>query len=834
MGGGKPRGQSLNRQSTRAASKAKPRARKRILPAVNERDPRQETVEFVDENGLVHRLPKYAAVDEEGRPVTRMGSERLRELTHDELASLALPPPLCQDQKPDWQDPQSCIYKGLAQRLKKPLDTILAAQKQGLSTCVPPKLGPHQRVVFELAGLFATRSQQDLQGHRGLLVYHNTGSGKTMTTLGIILQFWNTSRRIILSSTPDNLRDNSLNKYALNLLVFFPKYAASVFKGQRLPAKPWTFDAQGEAAKWCNNDANIRPLAMRVNTDSFTVLASKLGYSDGLVGRGKAPGPGYVTDGSVLVIDEVQSIFKPEEKYAGAADYLRKFLQTDEARENSIVFGLTATPGSTPQEVLTVVNFIRPVHAPPLTLDSPPEAFAGLISYADIRGDSSKYATMTVRNRKVQASARYFVALASATSKLPDNVERIKSLRTSISKSQIPVGLFTQAELQAKLNGPRVHGIPSAVSVGNTVRLLSEKTMDALRNAVTGPGKQYMYTSSITNAKALAAALEHIGMQRVSTARGADAAMKEPGHRFLLFLDAEDGPGSLSAMLKPFNDKSNIRGEFIKIIVASKTFYQGLDISGLRGVHILEPLFSAAADLQAVGRALRNCGHNDLKPAERNVQVLRYFLEPPPKKEVDGRLTALKGSVARYTALAVNSTLQATNMTNEGLFARAEQEGKPMRDFEKRMQGVALDCTLFRDVFHAQLGVKCVMPHQKWANSLDGGQPFDHTRALQKRANLPRIWNDDNANVARTSSRPQSTRYHSSREFPGHNNRSRANSVRASSTASRGASRAASGAASWADSRVASSRTRGSSFDRAMDRIARRIRDTRLDARPEK
>ena len=52
-------------------------------------------------------------------------------------------------------------------------------------------------------------------------------------------------------------------------------------------------------------------------------------------------------------------------------------------------------------------------------------------------------------------------------------------------------------------------------------------------------------------------------------------------------------------------------------------------LKGLRGVHILEPLFSDIADEQAVGRGRRNCGHAGLPQDKRNVTVYRYWSVPP-------------------------------------------------------------------------------------------------------------------------------------------------------------------------------------------------------------
>ena len=56
-----------------------------------------------------------------------------------------------------------------------------------------------------------------------------------------------------------------------------------------------------------------------------------------------------------------------------------------------------------------------------------------------------------------------------------------------------------------------------------------------------------------------------------------------------------------------------------------------VNTNALRGVHLVEPLYSAHADMQALGRALRYYGHKMLTRQDWNVRVWRYFAVPPTK-----------------------------------------------------------------------------------------------------------------------------------------------------------------------------------------------------------
>ena len=68
------------------------------------------------------------------------------------------------------------------------------------STCGAQRLGSHQAVAHTLGSVLAKTTGND----RGFLVYHSTGSGKTLTCLSLILAFWNTSLKIVMCTTPEN------------------------------------------------------------------------------------------------------------------------------------------------------------------------------------------------------------------------------------------------------------------------------------------------------------------------------------------------------------------------------------------------------------------------------------------------------------------------------------------------------------------------------------------------------------------------------------------------------------------------------------------------------
>ena len=79
-----------------------------------------------------------------------------------------------------------------------------------------------------------------------------------------------------------------------------------------------------------------------------------------------------------------------------------------------------------------------------------------------------------------------------------------------------------------------------------------------------------------------------------------------------------------AATLKAFNDKDNMYGKIIKIIMISPAGAEGISLRNVRQVAIMEPYWHEVRITQMVGRAIRQCSHRDLPLDERHVDVYRY------------------------------------------------------------------------------------------------------------------------------------------------------------------------------------------------------------------
>lgn len=85
--------------------------------------------------------------------------------------------------------------------------------------------------------------------------------------------------------------------------------------------------------------------------------------------------------------------------------------------------------------------------------------------------------------------------------------------------------------------------------------------------------------------------------------------------------------------LRAFNEKDNIYGKLVKIIMISPAGAEGISLFNTRQVHIMEPYWHEVRISQMIGRAIRQCSHKDLPMSERKVDIFRYKSTKKNKNE---------------------------------------------------------------------------------------------------------------------------------------------------------------------------------------------------------
>ena len=81
---------------------------------------------------------------------------------------------------------------------------------------------------------------------------------------------------------------------------------------------------------------------------------------------------------------------------------------------------------------------------------------------------------------------------------------------------------------------------------------------------------------------------------------------------------------NFSTYIANFNRKTNNYGEEIKIIIGTTNMFEGVSLSNIRQIHILEPWYNISRNEQIIGRGIRQCSHINLKFENRNFTIFNY------------------------------------------------------------------------------------------------------------------------------------------------------------------------------------------------------------------
>jgi hypothetical protein len=461
----------------------------------------------------------------------------------------------------------------------------------GENRCVSQEFKPSkaQALVHAVArGMIQTRSP-----NRGILTWHSTGSGKTCTLACVMHAYWYTTKRIVFCSSKEGIKANGPKEFVHCLNKFF---------NMNIDEKKFR--------------KRISMPSAGANGFTFATLANKIGADKQYALTDKK----YL-DNTVLLIDEVQNLFKPAPAQEKEHKALERFLLTD--RDNSRylkVFIATATPGDTPEEIVKLLNLVRDPTKPPITTDTKTFEIAtrGLVSYVNNDNDTTKFPTVkSVIHETVMSDKHY--------------EEYIKKYTDDLKKKSAKVK-FSLSRKYSSMAGGDPSKFPDLASFSSKL----ERMMKNINEFNTH--KHYIYSSFYTRRqpgiRVVEMILEKLGYTKLTTA----LAKTNPGpaKRYCMMTTTDlQGVGAEKPILDVYNKENNRDGKICQLMLASQKFNEGLDLKAVRHIHLLEPLLSQAAVTQTIGRGRRNCSHRQYEDMKQwNVTVHEYFSKLPQDSKV--------------------------------------------------------------------------------------------------------------------------------------------------------------------------------------------------------
>jgi SNF2 family DNA or RNA helicase len=188
----------------------------------------------------------------------------------------------------------------------------------------------------------------------------------------------------------------------------------------------------------------------------------------------------------------------------------------------------------------------------------------------------------------------------------------------------------------------------------------SIKFFKIFKKIATSPGPVFVYSNFLEygGLKAFAKVLEYNGYS--------DYADFGEGKKRFAYFTGDEQKLYKEEIKHVYNQKNNINGSKLKILLLSSAAKEGLSLKNVRQVHILEPYWNHNRLEQIIGRALRYCSHAQLPEEERFVKV--------------------------YIYIAVHEN--ETQTVDQYIYKLAERKQKLIKAFEEAIYSVAVDCEL--------------------------------------------------------------------------------------------------------------------------------------------
>lgn len=530
--------------------------------------------------------------------------------------------------------------------------------------------------------------------YKGVLVYHRIGAGKTCTAIRIAEE-WKNVRKIIIV-LPASLKGN--------------------FRGElRSLCAGNNYLTQGERKKLSSLDPSseeyidiIKKSDERID-DVYTIYSYnkfiELTQTDKIKLRN-----------TILIIDEIQNMVSEEGTY-----YTTLLDLIDRSPNDLRIVLLSATPMfDKPNEIALTMNLLRiPTPLPTgkefyntfvetkknrngtyyhevKNLDLFKEAIKGYVSY--FRGAPPyvfpqlyiKYVRCNMSEFQYKA---YKDVLKNEQKDFDKNYKKIVSSKEtalkSLSVKNLPNNFFIGTRVVSNIVFPNrkinEEGFDSfkGKRLRENLEEYSIKFFKIIKKISKTKGKVFIYSGfkEFGGIRSFTRVLDAYGWKNYT--------VDGSGPKRYAVWSGDEDTKTKDEIKAVYNNKNNLYGKKLKVLLGSPSIKEGVSLTAVRQVHILEPYWNQARLDQVIGRASRYCSHKDLPEEERVVNVYIYVSVHEADKNDD------------------NNDEEKIETVDEYIQQLSEQKNKLVKEFERAIKESAVDCTINKVANESD--IKCVI-----------------------------------------------------------------------------------------------------------------------------
>jgi Superfamily II DNA/RNA helicases, SNF2 family len=523
--------------------------------------------------------------------------------------------------------------------------------------------------------------------YKGILVYHRIGAGKTCTAIRIA-EKWKKYKRIIVV-VPASLKNNFRGE--LRSLCADDHYLKDTER-KELKELDSTDKRYGEIIE--KSDERIDQYYEIYSYNKFVELVKNKTLN---------------LKNAILIIDEIQNMVSEEGTF-----YHELYNIIHKSSEDLRVILMSATPMfDKPNEIALTMNLLRLSREIPIgkqfdktfikatkrkdgtythnvtNMDEFKKYIKGYVSF--FRGAPPiVFPKMIVRYVECEMSSfqygAYIRLLRKEESELGNSAVYLKKVLKSLNVSDLPNNFYIGTRMisnivfpNKKINNDGFNSLTNK-KIQDNLQTYSCKFYEIINKIENSSGKIFVYSGfkEFGGIKSFIRILEAFGYKDYKK-NGTGA------NRFAIW--SGDESISVKEEIKTiYNMPENIAGKKLKILLGSPSIKEGVSLTAVRQVHILEPYWNKARLDQVIGRASRFCSHKDVPENKRFVRVYIYVATSPKIRNK-----------------------QISETVDQYIQKLATEKDKIIKQFEKAIKEASIDCHLNRNanVYDDEDGINC-------------------------------------------------------------------------------------------------------------------------------
>lgn len=488
--------------------------------------------------------------------------------------------------------------------------------------------------------------------YKGILVYHRIGAGKTCTMIQIGEKWVNKKKLVVLpASLKGNLRNELRSPCAGD--AYISKEDREKLK-QLNPKSPEYKKIIAESDKKIDKNYKI------YSYHKFVSDIKKINFNN-----------------VVLMVDEIQNMISNNgifyetlyKSIKNAPSSLRIVLLSatpifDKPDEIALTLNLLPLKQKIPTDVQFYKTFTQTTNDKMrvVNLDSFKDYIKGFVSYYS-GAPPNAFPEMKIKIMQCEMSEFQYNIYKNIIKN-----EKIDFHKSSNEFSELPNDFYIGTRMSSNIVFPnKKAGEKGLKSLTDNIILKNLNKYSCKFNIImeklrTAKGKVFIYS----NFK------EYGGIksfEKILRAFGYKNFLKEgEGSKTYAIWSGDENNNQKEHIKEIYNRKNNIDGSNIKILLGSPSIKEGVSLTNVRHVYIIDPYWNKSRLEQVIGRASRYCSHKDLPKEQRTVKVYIFLAIAPIEKDEE--------TIDKF------------------IYKLSYEKSKLIKEFERAMKESAVDCYL--------------------------------------------------------------------------------------------------------------------------------------------